>query len=154
MIASQLGKIPGISNQLCGSVVVYRADSKRKWLGVRKATIKKHTTESHEVAEQIALGILNRTPEADWSLGIVGHLGPDAPAGKSGAIFLCICRRTKKHRMKIKFQIEYQLQSDSRVKRLQESVEVALTHFARLLNKKSQMEVHKTRRQKNQKALA
>jgi PncC family amidohydrolase len=150
MVASQLGKIPGISNFLCGSAVVYRADSKRRWLGVKKSVINKFTPESHEVAEQIALGILSRTPEADWSLGIVGHLGPDAPKEKDGLIFLCIARRTKKGKIKIKHQEKYVLQSHPRANRMQEAAEASLTHFARLLTKKTTVEDHRVRRKKNE----
>lgn len=150
MVASQLGNIPGISNSLCGSAVVYRPDSKRKWLGVPKSILKKYSPESHEVAEKIATGILNKTPEATWSLGIVGHLGPDAPKEKDGVIYLCIARRTNKGKIKIKHEARYQLQTNPRSKRMQEAVEACLTHFARLLTKKSNLEEHKTRREKSQ----
>lgn len=140
LVASQLGQLPGISNSLCGSAVVYRADTKRRWLSVSKKTIQKYTTESHQVAESIALGVLKITPEANWAIGVVGHLGPDAPPDKDGMIYACIARRTSRGKMKIKDRIEYKLNSDGRLRRQQEAVEVVLTHLARLLGKKQAME--------------
>lgn len=146
LIASTLGQIAGISSNFCGSAVVYRADSKKSWLGVSDQVITKHTTESHEVAEKIAIGVLKSTPEADWSIGIVGHLGPDAPPDKDGMIFLTIVRRTKRGKIKIKESIGHKLSCEPRGARQKEATEVALTFFARLLNKKSQCESHDDRR--------
>jgi PncC family amidohydrolase len=148
LIASTLGKIPGISSNFCGSAVVYRADSKKNWLGVSQQVITKHTTESHEVSERIAIGILKNTPEADWSIGIVGHLGPDAPKEKDGMIFLTFVRRTKRGKIKIKETVAHKLTCEPRVARQEEATEVALTFFARILNKKSQRESQDDRRQR------
>lgn len=143
LCAATLGQIPGISNYMCGSAVVYRADIKRRWLGVRRKTIKKYTTESHETAREMAVGIMSRCPEADWGVSIVGHLGPDAPPEKDGVICICIVRRTKKGRLKVKDTQEHRLANDGRSKRQEEAVEVVLTHLTRCLTKKSQSEAHK-----------
>ena len=143
LVAATLGRIPGISNYMCGSAVVYRADMKRRWLGVRRKTIKKHTTESHETAREMALGIMLRCPEANWGVSIVGHLGPDAPPEKDGLIYACIVRRTKKGKLKVKDTQEHRLPDESRSKRQAEAVEVVMTHLTRCLTKKSQSEAHK-----------
>lgn len=147
LLASSLGQLPGVSNYLCGSSVVYRAGTKQRWLGVKKSTIRKYTTESQEVVEEIAQNVLQRTPEANWSIGIVGHLGPDAPKEKDGLIYICICRRTKKGRIKIKDHIEHRLKSKDRSKRQHEAAEVAFTHLARLLKKMSEKTLREQRRQ-------
>lgn len=136
-IASVLGLIQGVSNYLCGSAVVYRSDSKKRWIGVSKKTIKKFTTESPEVATEMAKGVLRQTPEANWSASIVGHFGPDAPTDKDGLIHICFVRRTKKGKLKVKELVDYSLSTKQREKRQHEAVEVVLTHFTRILTKKS-----------------
>lgn len=140
LVAATLGTVPGISSHLCGSAVVYRPDTKRRWLGVRKKTIKRASTESVECAREIAVGALKRTPEADWAVGVVGHMGPDAPEEKDGHLYLAIARRTRKGNIKIKDTDDHKLGSGDRVKRQQEATEVTLTHFARLLTKKHKQE--------------
>lgn len=151
LCAATLGQIPGISNYMCGSAVVYRADIKRRWLGVRRRTIKKFTTESHETAREMAVGIMQRCPEANWGVSIVGHLGPDAPPEKDGLIYICIVRRTNKGNLKIKDTQEHRLAGDGRSKRQKEAVEFVMTHLTRCLTKKSQSEAHKgdTRRKED-----
>lgn len=146
MIAAQLGKISGVSNCLCGSSVVYRAETKRRWLGISKKLIRKHTTESHEVAEQMAKNVLKRTPEAHWSLGIVGHIGSSAPKDKDGQVFICIVRRTKSGKIKVVENIEHRLNTLGREKRQEEAAEVVLTKFIRVLNKRFEKESHQKRR--------
>jgi PncC family amidohydrolase len=142
MLAAVLGRISGISNYLCGSAVTYRADSKHRWLGVNKKTIKRRTTESHEVASEMAFGIIKKTPEASWAISVVGHVGPDAPTEKDGVIYACIVRRTKKGKLKTKETIEHRLSSNKRRLRQNEAVEVIFSHLTRLLLKKSGQESH------------
>lgn len=138
MVAATLAQIPGISNHLCGSFVTYRPASKRRWLGVRKHTIKDHTTESKAVAGEMAVRALRQASEADWSAAVVGHFGPDAPEDKDGQIFVAIARRTRKGNIKVKDEIEYVCQSDTRLQRQNEATEVTLTHVARALHKKTE----------------
>jgi nicotinamide-nucleotide amidase len=149
--SATMGAIPGASKHLCGSAVTYMPKVKRHWVGVKKNTIKKHTTESQNVANEMALGVLDRTPCANWSVAVVGHLGPDSPEEKDGQIFVAIARRTHKGRLKVKDTQEYICKSAEgigdaggddgkrlRVMRQDEAVEVALTCLARLLNKKTE----------------
>jgi PncC family amidohydrolase len=143
LAAAKLGQIPGISNHLCGSAVVYRADAKRGWLRVRKKTIKRHTTESVQVAQEMAVGVLKKTPKADWGVSVVGHLGPDSPKDKDGLLFVCVARRTKKGRIKIKDTIEYILKSPDRVKRQEEACEVVLTILARAIKKREELDSYR-----------
>ena len=94
-VAAELGQIPGISNSLCGSLVVYRNDSKTQWLGIDR-----HGLDDHErgpvsewVTSQLALSALQRTPEATLAAAITGHLGPGAPTGLDGVIYCAACHR-------------------------------------------------------------
>lgn len=141
-IATMLGEIPGISKCFCGSFVTYRTPSKRRWLGVKKKHIKAFTTESQPVADRMAKLALKNTPEADYALSIVGHLGPNAPKEKDGVIWVSIARRTRKGNIKVKDQIEYTCSIHDttngaalRTARRSEATEAALTALARHLNK-------------------
>lgn len=131
-ICAQMVKVPGISQFLCGSYVTYRPSLKTILLGVRKRTIKKYSTESPEVAGEMALGALMSCPEADWSLSIVGHFGPDAPKDKDGQIFIAIGRRTGKGKIKIE-EISNHTISGDRIARQNAATETALELLARAL---------------------
>lgn len=134
-ISSNFVKESGVSEYFCGSLVTYRPESKKNWLGVKPKTIKKSTTESKEVVDQMALGALCFTPEADWSVAIVGHLGPNAPKEVDGQIWVSIGRRSRTGRVKIKESHEYKLQSTDRAERQRTATEIALTFFSRRLNR-------------------
>ena len=79
ILASLLTEIPGISDLFCGSLVVYREESKRRWAGVRASTLSRKSAVSAEVAEELARGLLRNTPEATIAASVTGYLGP---AGK------------------------------------------------------------------------
>ena len=48
---------------------------------------------SAQVAGQMALAILEKTPEATLAAAITGHLGPGAPADQDGQVFMAVARR-------------------------------------------------------------
>ena len=91
LISASLGLVPGISGYLCGSAVVYREQTKVDWLAADPRTLAEHSAVSHPVTEQIASGVLRNTQEADISLGITGHFGPNAPEGMDGLVFVAVC---------------------------------------------------------------
>ena len=99
LASALLTEVPGISNNFCGSAVTYRANSKSAWLGIDTALIDAHTTESPETTIAMAIGILDRTIEADWSAAITGHLGPGAPPEKDGKIFVATAQRIDDRRV-------------------------------------------------------
>lgn len=134
LVSASLGQIPGISARLCGSAVTYQPKLKRSWIGVKKEMIKRHTAESQHVANAMALGVLKITPSADWSVAIVGHLGPNAPEQKDGQIFISCARRTRKGNFKVKAMQEYFCKSPDRLRRQGEAVDATLTCFARHLH--------------------
>ena len=69
-----IGQHEGISKYLCGSVVTYRPQSKIDWLQVNKDTIKEHSCESMAVAEEMAIHVLEKTTEANFSAAVVGDI--------------------------------------------------------------------------------
>ncbi len=90
LIAAELASIPGVSQWLCGSAVTYRENTKIRWLDVSAESIAQQTAVSEQVAREMAIGVLKQTPEADLSAAITGHLGPNAPPGQDGLIFIGI----------------------------------------------------------------
>ncbi len=93
MVACELGKIAGISAWLCGSAVTYQSETKTAWLGVDAVEIETHTAVSNEVAKSMAVGVLEKTPQARLSASITGHLGPNAPDGFDGVVFIGMAKR-------------------------------------------------------------
>lgn len=95
LIASTLGRTPGISDYLCGSTVVYREATKTAWLDVSSADLANPaiTAVSPQVAEAMALSVLSKTPEADYSASITGYLGPDSAPGMDGVAFVGVAAR-------------------------------------------------------------
>lgn len=98
LIAATLATIPGVSAWLAGSMVVYQEASKMAWLGVAEETLTKFTAVSAPVAHQMVVGALKATPQADLAAAVTGHLGPNAPSGFDGVIFIGIGRRGQQPR--------------------------------------------------------
>ncbi len=95
MVAAELAMVPGVSDWFCGSAVTYRSDTKMKWLAVKQEDIDRFTAVSSQVAQQMAGGVLSKTPEADIAVSITGHLGPQAPEGFDGLVFIGWARRDR-----------------------------------------------------------
>lgn len=91
-VAATLGCVPGISQHLCGSFVVYRSDSKSRWLGVSAEVLNDpaHGPVSALASQLLAEAALNSTPEANWSLAITGDVGPAASAATDGSCFVAL----------------------------------------------------------------
>lgn len=95
LIVATLARVPGVSQFLCGSAVVYRETTKTAWLDVSPSLFSDPAcgVVSGPVAEAMCQGVLDRTPEADIAAAITGHLGPDAPAELDGVAFVAIGER-------------------------------------------------------------
>lgn len=93
LVSAILARVPGISQFLCGSAVVYQLATKSEWLGIDPAMLVNPGPVSDEVARAMAVGVLRRTPHAQFSAAITGHLGPDAPDGQDGLVFVGVARR-------------------------------------------------------------
>ena len=127
MVAAMLASVPGVSNYLCGSAVTYRIDTKAQWLGIGADFIEAHTAESPETSLAMAVGILERTPEAEVAASITGHLGPNAPPEKDGVIHVAIASRTGEEQTTA--WKSFTLKSTGRAERQQESAEAMLRYI-------------------------
>ncbi len=95
LVAAELGLIPGISEFLCGSMVVYRTQTKASWLGISPEDLADPAIGpvSATVTMALAEAILVKTPEATISAAITGHLGPGSPLEMDGQLFFSFRRR-------------------------------------------------------------
>ena len=95
LIAATLGEIPGISEHLCGSAVVYRNATKAAWLNVSAHDLADPAigAVSDAVAAAMAVGVLQNTAEADLSTSITGDLGPNAPPETDGVVVIGLATR-------------------------------------------------------------
>ncbi len=94
-VAANFTMVPGVSEVFCGSMVVYRNDSKTQWLDLDPAMLADPEVGpvSPQTSELLARQVLAHTPEADFALAITGHFGPDAPAHLNRRIFIALVRR-------------------------------------------------------------
>ncbi len=130
LLAAALGEIPGISAHLCGSAVTYRERTKIDWLRVERQAIERFTAVSEQVAAQMALGVLSNTTEADLAASVTGHLGPDAPAGFDGVVFVGIARRDAAEVQLLRVA-KHHLAAQGRLQRRNETVRLVLTELLR-----------------------
>lgn len=96
MVSATLVEIPGISDYLCGSAVVYRPDTKAKWLGLSLKFIENTGGVAEDLSAEMAESILKKTPEADIAAAITGHLGPKAPRSQLGQLYIAVVMRGTK----------------------------------------------------------
>ena len=94
LVSATLTRIPGISAYHCGSAVVYQEATKTGWLGVPRKMLDEHGPVSRVVAAEMARRVLDKTPQADLSAAVTGHLGPGAPKRQDGLVFVGLARRT------------------------------------------------------------
>ena len=88
LVSAKLTAVPGVSQWLAGSMVVYQEASKIRWLGVDQETLELHSAVSAPVAHQMVQCVLQATPHADLAASVTGHIGPGAPAELDGRIFV------------------------------------------------------------------
>jgi PncC family amidohydrolase len=93
LVSGALTRVPGISEHHCGGVIVYRNATKTAYLGIPAKLLDQHGPVSREVAEQMALRVLKKTPEATIAVSVTGHLGPDAPPDLDGRVFVGLGKR-------------------------------------------------------------
>ena len=118
LVSGALTKIPGISAYHCGGVVVYRNETKQAYLNIPAALLDDPGPVSREVAELMAVRILEQTPEADIAASVTGHLGPKAPPALDGIVFVGIARRRQSSRKPLVTVKQFRCRrADSRVVR-------------------------------------
>jgi len=93
LVSGSLTRVPGISDYHCGGMVVYRNATKGAYLGISTKLLKDPGPVSNEVAREMALAVLSRTPEANISAAVTGHLGPGAPPELDGVVYIAIGKR-------------------------------------------------------------
>jgi len=94
LASAALAQVPGISQWHCGAAVTYREATKQAWLDVSSSDLAQYTAVSDPVARQMAVGVLSKTPEAEFAASITGHLGPNAPKGFDGIALIAVASRT------------------------------------------------------------
>jgi PncC family amidohydrolase len=127
LVSATLTRIPGISDYHCGGMVVYRNATKRAYLDIPPKLLADAGPVSREVAGLMARRVLTKTPEADLALAVTGHLGPGAPAGLDGLVFVAIAARS---RSGVAVDELHCRRDDSRVRRQRWVVERALARLA------------------------
>lgn len=88
LVTAALARVPGISEHLCGSAVVYRLDTKSKWLEIPAELLDDPGPVSDVIARLMAERVLAITPEADLAVSVTGHLGPGAPSDLDGVVYI------------------------------------------------------------------
>lgn len=133
LVSASLSRIPGVSEYHCGSSVTYRNRTKHSWLGVSAANLRGPGPVSKTVARQMALGVLQRTPEADLAVSVTGHLGPDAPPKLDGVIYVGLARRSRQQSGPTVSTRRFRLQETGRYARQREAVRLVLEQLLRAL---------------------
>jgi nicotinamide-nucleotide amidase len=95
LVSGALTQTPGISQHHCGAMVTYRSQTKAAWLGVPAQDLEHPGPVSQKVTKRLADEVLRRTAEADLSLAVTGHLGPNAPKRLDGIVYFQLARRDK-----------------------------------------------------------
>lgn len=76
MLSARLINVPGVSQVYQTGYVTYSNKAKRKLLGVKKSTLRKHGAVSPQTAEEMVKGALLMT-KCDTAVAITGIAGPD-----------------------------------------------------------------------------
>ncbi|HEX4465059.1 MAG TPA: competence/damage-inducible protein A [Solirubrobacterales bacterium] len=92
LLAARITNLPGASAYMAGSVVSYSNEAKAELLGVDPGLIEAKGAVSQEVAEQMALGALERFG-ADVSVSITGIAGPDGGTEEKPVGYVCFHAR-------------------------------------------------------------
>ncbi|QEG20656.1 CinA family protein [Mariniblastus fucicola] len=126
-MAAAMTTVPGISASFCGSAVTYREATKTEWLSVAESDLAEHTAESEFTTRKMAQSVLEKTPEADFSVAITGHLGPGVEAAIDGRIFVVLSKRADGSF--VFNAAEFRLGGGDRKQRQTEAACFALQHF-------------------------
>jgi competence/damage-inducible protein CinA-like protein len=92
LLAARITDLPGASAYMAGSVVSYSNEAKADLLGVGPELIAAKGAVSREVAEQMALGALERFG-ADVAVAITGIAGPDGGTEEKPVGYVCFHAR-------------------------------------------------------------
>ncbi len=91
-VSSHLARI-GAHQSVCGSIVLNSESTLENWMGIPANVLKVAGPVSGLVAKRLATDLLERTPDAWLAIAITGYLGPRAPKGRMGNVFLGVAAR-------------------------------------------------------------
>ena len=134
-LAAAITSVPGASQVFCGSAITYREATKQQWLGVDALTLQLQTAVSQEVTDQMVLGVLRKTGEANISLAVTGHFGPQAPETLDGLVFCSLASRGD-DLLTIVHRESWRLEASSRSERGRETVRKLLVCLVQHLRSK------------------
>jgi PncC family amidohydrolase len=126
LCSATMAQFEGISPHLCGSAATYIPELKRSWLHVSNDTIEQFTCESQEVADAMAVGVLNVATVANWSAAVVGHLSSDLPCH----VYVAIARRNAQGEIAVCAQLDRPLNASTREARQAEAAAWVLLTLA------------------------
>ena len=91
LIAHRITNVPGASKVFLGGLVAYSNEAKRKFLGVRAATLARHGAVSKAVAREMAEGARGQFG-ADFAIAVTGIAGPDGGTKSKpvGTVFIAL----------------------------------------------------------------
>jgi nicotinamide-nucleotide amidase len=92
LLAARITNLPGASAYMAGGVVSYSNEAKAELLGVDPMLIDAKGAVSNEVAEQMAVGALDRFG-ADVAVSITGIAGPDGGSEEKPVGYVCFHAR-------------------------------------------------------------
>lgn len=94
LLLSRLTDIAGSSDYVAGGVVSYSNDVKMQFLGVKPETLARYGAVSHQTAEEMARGALERF-DSDIAVSVTGIAGPGggSPGKPVGLVFIGVAAR-------------------------------------------------------------
>ena len=97
LIAAVLSRVPGVSDTLQGGFVVYTKEQKTRALGVPATLLEARGSVNAEVASQMVLGALERSP-ADIALAVTGVVGPaeDEDGNPPGQVYFAVGAKSER----------------------------------------------------------
>jgi len=104
LIAAVLSRVPGVSDTLQGGFVVYTKEQKTRALGVSTTLLDTRGSVNAEVASQMVLGALERSP-ADIALAVTGVVGPDEDedGNPPGQVYIAVGARQKPPEIQVRY---------------------------------------------------
>jgi PncC family amidohydrolase len=135
LVSAQLGTVPGISDVHCGSFVTYRNRSKQDWLSVPAGLLRDPGPVSEIVANNMAVGALKETPEAEIAVSVTGHLGPNAPKRQDGLVYIGVAIRASDASKPSIAVSRHRLKSPTRYERQREAAGLVFDALSSLLLK-------------------
>ena len=133
MVSAFVAQTPGISGFLCGSAVTYQEQTKSNWIRVSKDSIAQFTAVSEKVAEEMAIGVLQETDQANIAFSITGHLGPGAPNDVHEVFIGSAVRETNSAEIHSRPTLHLRLKEPTRVDRQLEASHMVLSQLLNVI---------------------